>query len=315
MSMRLLLVPVVAVAVLAGCVTIPTGPAVMVLPGSHKSFDQFRADEAACRDYAEVVIGGPNAGQAGNDAAAANAVAGAALGAAAGAIIGSVTGQAGNGAAIGAGTGLLFGSAAGSNAAGYSSYPLQRNYDVAYVQCMYARGNQVPGQVVYREARRARTRRHRIRRRSTAPGRVSAAELSARRHHRRAITPHRRVRQAAATRRRTRLRRAYRRPFADRGESGRSRTRGDALGRRLWVRLQPEGDRRVKAGRGYLFRRARPAPRARGWRESRLSASAPSSPAGCTCWWRGTPGCRRRRRRATPPARARSCAACSRRET
>jgi hypothetical protein len=150
MSVRSLVVPSLAAALLAGCVTVPTGPAVMVMPGAQKSFDQFRADEVDCRNYAQAVLGGPNAGQPASDAAAANAVAGAALGAAAGAIIGSVSGNAGSGAAIGAGTGLLFGSAAGSNTAGYSSYALQRQYDVAYMQCMYARGNQVPGQVAYR---------------------------------------------------------------------------------------------------------------------------------------------------------------------
>ena len=150
MSVRSLVVPSLAVALLAGCVTVPTGPAVMVMPGAQKSFDQFRVDEGDCRNYAQAVLGGPNAAQPANDAAAANAVAGAALGAAAGAIIGAVTGHAGNGAAIGAGTGLLFGSAAGSNTAGYSSYALQRQYDGAYLQCMYARGNQVPGQVAYR---------------------------------------------------------------------------------------------------------------------------------------------------------------------
>src|SRR4030095_4628250 len=64
--------------------------------------------------------------------------------------IGSWSGQAGHGAAIGAGTGLLVGSAAGSNAAGYSYYDSQRRYDMAYTQCMYARGNQIPGQVAYR---------------------------------------------------------------------------------------------------------------------------------------------------------------------
>ena len=46
--------------------------------------------------------------------------------------------------------GLLFGSAAGSNAAGYSYYESQRRYDQAYVQCMYARGNQVPVRAGYR---------------------------------------------------------------------------------------------------------------------------------------------------------------------
>ena len=96
------------------------------------------------------MIGGPNAAQPANDAAAANAVAAAALGAAAGRDPRSGVRPGGQGAAIGAGTGLIFGSAAGSNSAGYSSYELQRQYDVAYLQCMYARGNQVPGHVAYR---------------------------------------------------------------------------------------------------------------------------------------------------------------------
>lgn len=141
---------VAGAAALAGCVAIPTGPSVMVLPGSRKSLEQFHADDAGCRDYAQVAIGGPNAGQAAANAAAANTVAGTAIGAAAGAIIGSASGQAGAGAAIGAGTGLIFGSAAAGNATGYSYYGLQWNYDMAYVQCMYAHGNQVPGRMVQR---------------------------------------------------------------------------------------------------------------------------------------------------------------------
>jgi hypothetical protein len=130
--------------VLAGCVTVPTGPAVMAMPGTSKSFDQFRADDFACRDYAQYSLG-PGAEHAASDAAAANAAGGAVVGAAAGAIIGAATGHAGPGAAIGAGTGLLVGSAAGANSAGYSSYGMQRRYDAAYLQCMYAKGNQVPG--------------------------------------------------------------------------------------------------------------------------------------------------------------------------
>ena len=152
MSKRSLVAASAAVVVLAGCVTVPTGPAVPVMPGYQKSLDQFRADEGDCRNYAYASIGGPNAGQPATDAAANNAVVGAALGAAVGAALGAATGNAGNGAAWGAGTGLLFGSAAGSNTAGYSSYALQRQYDVAYMQCMYSRGNQVPGHVAYRGA-------------------------------------------------------------------------------------------------------------------------------------------------------------------
>jgi len=139
-----------SVVFVAGCVTVPAAPTVMVLPGTQKGFDQFRGDEDSCRSYAQAAIGGPS--QAAMNNAAGNAAVGTAIGAAAGAIIGSASGQAGPGAAIGAGTGLLFGSAAGGNAAGYSSYQLQRQYDTAYVQCMYARGNQIPGRVAYRGA-------------------------------------------------------------------------------------------------------------------------------------------------------------------
>jgi len=137
-----------AVLLLTGCVVMPTAPSIVAMPGSQKSFDQFRADEDACRGYTQAAVGG--AGQVAANNTAANAAAATAFGAAVGAIIGSATGQAGPGAAIGAGTGLLFGSAAGSNYAGYSSYQLQRQYDATYLQCMYSRGNRVPARFVYR---------------------------------------------------------------------------------------------------------------------------------------------------------------------
>ena len=129
-------------ALLSGCVMIPTAPMVTALPGSTKGFDEFRYDDADCRNYAYSMVAGPS--QTASNTAAANAAVGTAVGAAAGAIIGSASGNAGSGAAIGAGTGLLFGSAAGANSLYYSSYGLQRQYDSAYIQCMYAKGNRVP---------------------------------------------------------------------------------------------------------------------------------------------------------------------------
>ncbi len=147
-TMRALVLGTAAACVLAGCVTVPVGPAVTVLPGSRKSFDQFSDDDRVCRQYAQNAVG-PSAQNA-SDAAVGSAVGSTAIGAATGAIIGSATGQAGAGAAIGGGLGLLFGSAVGADVAGGSSYALQRTYDGAYVQCMYARGNQVPGAVTYR---------------------------------------------------------------------------------------------------------------------------------------------------------------------
>ncbi len=114
----------------------------MSLPGTGKSFEQFRIDDATCRQFAYEQAGG--ATQAGQNAAVSSAIVGTALGAAAGAAIGSASGDMGSGAAIGAGTGLIVGSAAGSGYAANSYYEAQWRYDNAYVQCMYAKGNKVP---------------------------------------------------------------------------------------------------------------------------------------------------------------------------
>jgi hypothetical protein len=129
-----------AVLLLAGCASAPTGPSVMALPGSGKSFEQFRMDDADCRQYALQQIGGPGAVEAANNAGVRNAVVGTAVGALAGAAIG------GNhqGAGVGAGAGLIVGSAAGSGSTDRSSYAMQRDYDHAYIQCMYAKGDKVP---------------------------------------------------------------------------------------------------------------------------------------------------------------------------
>ena len=123
---------------LTGCTVMPTGPSVTVLPGSTKSFEQFRLDDIHCRQYAQMQIGG--ASDAINQSAVGSAVVGTAVGALAGAALG------GNhqGAAAGAGMGLLMGSTVGAGNAQSAGYGSQRGYDSAYVQCMYARGHQVP---------------------------------------------------------------------------------------------------------------------------------------------------------------------------
>jgi hypothetical protein len=125
---------------LGGCVTFPTGPSVMALPGDQMSFDQFRADDYACRGYASQSIGGQEAQQAAIDSGVTSAVVGTAIGAIAGAAIGGNS----RGAGVGAGTGLLFGSAAGAGAADTSGRSLQHRYDAGYIQCMYAKGHKVP---------------------------------------------------------------------------------------------------------------------------------------------------------------------------
>ena len=74
------------------CASMPTGPGVMVLPGTGKSIEQFNADDTACRQWGFRSIG--------------------------------VT---------------------PGETAKYSGQEAQWRYDMAYMQCMYASGNQVPG--------------------------------------------------------------------------------------------------------------------------------------------------------------------------
>lgn len=131
--------PLVALLLLSACVSIPSGPSMLVLPGSGKSFDQFRADDADCRQYAQYQIGGTTADQAAVDSGVRSAALGTALGAVAGAAI-----NGGHGAGVGAGAGLLLGGLSGVNAGNASGYELQRRYDFAYQQCMYAKGHRVP---------------------------------------------------------------------------------------------------------------------------------------------------------------------------
>ncbi len=127
-----------------GCATLPTGPSVTVLPAPGKSFDQFRAEDAACRQWAQQQLG-TSPQQTYEQNVATGAAAGTAIGAGVGAAIGSGSGHAGEGALIGAVGGLLVGSSAGSEAGQASGSAAQRRYDISYIQCMYAYGNQVPG--------------------------------------------------------------------------------------------------------------------------------------------------------------------------
>jgi outer membrane lipoprotein SlyB len=125
----------------------------MALPGDGKSFEQFQADDAVCRQWAGRQTGLPPQ-EVANQNAATGVVAGTAIGAALGAAIGAASGNAGVGAAIGAASGLLVGTSAGAEAGRASGWGAQRRYDIAYQQCMYAKGNQIPGVERYRRVRR-----------------------------------------------------------------------------------------------------------------------------------------------------------------
>jgi hypothetical protein len=132
-------VMVAGLGLIAGCTTMPDGPSVMVLPGTGKSFDQFRADDMECRQFASSQVGGATASTAQADSGVRSAAVGTAIGAIAGAAM-----DGGHGAGVGAGAGLLMGSMAGAGAADVSGRGLQRRYDVGYQQCMYAKGHRIP---------------------------------------------------------------------------------------------------------------------------------------------------------------------------
>jgi uncharacterized protein YcfJ len=132
---------------LSGCAIAPTGPSVMVLPGNGKTFDQFKADDAQCRSWATQSIGGPEAGNAASTVAKTLVPAG--IGAAAGALLGAAFSHgSGNGAAVGAGVGVVAGGALGANSTNGQAMTMQQRYDHAYVQCMYAQRDKIPGLTV-----------------------------------------------------------------------------------------------------------------------------------------------------------------------
>ena len=123
---------------ISGCAQTPLGPTVQVMPGPGKSFDAFQYDAAGCKQFAESAVAG-QAQNANNRAIGAAAI-GTVLGAGLGAAIGG-----GRGAAIGAGSGAIAGTGLGMGSSANEQYGIQQQYDNAYAQCMYSKGDMVPG--------------------------------------------------------------------------------------------------------------------------------------------------------------------------
>ena len=127
-----------AAVLVAGCAVQPTGPSIRVLPAPYKPFEVYQRDQDECEAYASDRTRG--AAERANNRAVGAAVIGTALGLG----IGAATGDghaAAAGAAIGAGAGTIV----GADESNRSNYSLQRRYDDAFAECMYAKGNQVPG--------------------------------------------------------------------------------------------------------------------------------------------------------------------------
>jgi hypothetical protein len=124
---------------LGACATTPMGPTVQVMPDPNKPFPVFQQDQTQCEQYAQSQVAGQ--ANAANGQALGGALLATALGAATGGAVGG-SGVAGVGAAAGADVGAA--GAAGATQDAQST--IQQNYNNAYVQCMYSRGNQVPGE-------------------------------------------------------------------------------------------------------------------------------------------------------------------------
>jgi len=109
----LLLMATALALVMGACTTMPSGPTVMVLPGSKKTFDQFLGDDHNCRQFALGRVGGVSAQQASTTSTSST-------------------------------TATMTSPASGGGYTSDSAYSAQYQYDSAYIQCMYASGHRVP---------------------------------------------------------------------------------------------------------------------------------------------------------------------------
>jgi hypothetical protein len=124
---------------LIGCVSAPTGPTIAIMPREGKPFEVFQQEDQQCREFAANAV--KDTSNAALKEGATSAAIGAAVGAAAGAVI---QGGSSQNIGTGAGVGLLGGAAMGAmNSAGKQNQA-QTQYNIAYQQCMYSKGNQVP---------------------------------------------------------------------------------------------------------------------------------------------------------------------------
>ena len=139
MTTRKLVIATSTLLLLTACATTPVGPRVADMPAPGKPFEVFIAEDRECRYWAENSLG-ISAREASDTALVSSAAAGTVIGATVGALAGGHRGAGG-----GAAAGMLMGSAVGAGQSANTAHDLQYRYDLAYQQCMYAKGNQLPG--------------------------------------------------------------------------------------------------------------------------------------------------------------------------
>ncbi|MBU3620831.1 glycine zipper family protein [Polynucleobacter sp. CS-Odin-A6] len=137
--MKRAVLTLIAVSSLAACVSAPTGPTIAIMPREGKPFEVFQQEDQQCREFAANAI--KDTSNAALKEGATSALIAAALGAAAGAVI---QGGSGQNIGTGAGIGLLGGAGIGAMNASGKQNQGQVQYNIAYQQCMYSKGNQVP---------------------------------------------------------------------------------------------------------------------------------------------------------------------------
>lgn len=137
-SKILLIVPL---AFLTACVHMPSGPRIAVMPPPGKPLEVFNVEDRDCRAYAHNALGA-NPSDLGSQQMAGSAIAGTIIGASVGTLI---SGGRAWGTQHGAGMGLMMGTSIGANQGQYTANDAQRRYDIAYSQCMYSKGNLLPG--------------------------------------------------------------------------------------------------------------------------------------------------------------------------
>jgi hypothetical protein len=128
-------IPLVALALVMGCDTVPQAPTVTMLPGVHKSADEFRTDDADCRQYAVDQLGSAVSAPRGLGSGLTSGLSGTAVCPATNRAVGD------NRSATAGTAGTLID---GTDSAQSAGSGLQERYNCAYVQCMYARGDRVP---------------------------------------------------------------------------------------------------------------------------------------------------------------------------
>lgn len=127
-----------AATLLTACAPMPVGPTVAVMPGQNKPFEVFVQEDHLCRNWAYSSTAQP--GDPAANQMLASTITGTAIGAVAGAMAGGH-----NSTGTGAAVGTLFGASVGSQQSAGTAWSAQRRYNVAYSQCMYAKGNVIPG--------------------------------------------------------------------------------------------------------------------------------------------------------------------------